>query len=155
MKRLAFYILLFVFICMGASYAQAEDLQTLDQPALDKMLKDSHGKVVLLNVFATWCPPCKVEIPDLVDVRNDYSTDQLVLIGLSVDEDGELVEPFMEETGINYPVYLASKSITNKFGINSVPHNIFFGKDGKMFFSEPGMIESNVLKKIIDELLAK
>ena len=52
----------------------------------------------MLNFFATWCPPCKVEIPELVNIRKDYSKDDLVIIGLDVDEDMAPVMPFVEKT---------------------------------------------------------
>ena len=154
MKKICLGILLMAVFCAGVSMVHAAEPKEIGQADLSKLLAENKGKVVMLNFFATWCPPCKVEIPELVNIRKDYSKDDLVIIGLDVDEDMAPVMPFVEKNGINYPVYKAGKSVTDHFRVTSVPHNAFFAKNGKMIISEPGMADRELLKQVIDDLLA-
>lgn len=155
MKKFCLCFLVAFIFCIGASFSSAAELKDIDQAGLEKLLRENRGKVVLLNFFATWCPPCRVEIPELVSTRKDYSKDNLVIIGLSVDEEAAPVLPFISKHGVNYPVYKADKSITDHFQVSSVPHNAFFAKEGKMVISEPGMADSAILKSVIDKLMAE
>lgn len=132
--------------CFGA------ELNDLNKAGLDKLLAQNKGKVVMLNFFATWCPPCRVELPELVKLRDEIPESRLVVIGLSVDENKAAVPPFIKQSGVNYPVYYAGKDITDSFDISSVPHNAFFAPDGRLVISEPGMAELNVMKEVVNEL---
>ncbi len=107
----------------------------------------------MLNFFATWCPPCRVELPELVKLREDYPQDKLMIIGLSVDENAAPVESFIKNAGVNYPVYIAGQEITDSYNISSVPHNAFFAPDGSLIISEPGMAETSVLKRVVNDLM--
>jgi len=74
------------------------------------------GKVVVLNFWATWCPPCREEIPEMIQLQNDYK-DRLVIIGVSEDEDPpEKVLEFVKQKGINYPVVMATPELIEKYG---------------------------------------
>jgi thiol-disulfide isomerase/thioredoxin len=78
---------------------------------------DWQGKVVLLNFWATWCPPCREEIPELIDLQNRYK-DRLHVIGISMDdpEEAGLVKKFAVRAGINYPIVMASREIIQEYG---------------------------------------
>ncbi|MDE5879152.1 MAG: TlpA family protein disulfide reductase, partial [Desulfovibrio sp.] len=110
---------------------------------------------VMLNFFATWCPPCRVEIPELVKVRKAYPEAELLLVGLSVDEDSAPVIPFIRKAGVNYPVYMAARDVTDAYRVTSVPHNTFFARDGHVVISEPGMADATVIRQVVDDLLGK
>ena len=154
MKKIVLGLLLLLF-CANLSFAQTDQVNIINQNELTKLVKENRGKIILLNFFATWCPPCKVEIPELARIREKYSNSELLVIGLSVDEDTDEILPFIEKNGVNYPVYKADKSITDHFGISSVPHNSFFAKDGQMVISEPGMADSEILQQVIDDLMER
>ncbi|MDE5832000.1 MAG: TlpA family protein disulfide reductase [Desulfovibrio sp.] len=150
MKKLLLILLLMAF---SPVFASAEDIPYLDNAQLTDILEKNKGKTILLNFFATWCPPCRVELPELVKVRNAVPEKELTVIGLSVDDDQSPVSSFIKEAGVNYPVYMADKSITDNFGISSVPHNVFYAPNGKMEISEPGMAEAGLLETIVRDLL--
>lgn len=137
------------------SIAEAKVIPNLDNAELTTILKQNQGKAIMINFFATWCPPCRLEIPELIKLRNSYPEGKLLLIGLSVDEDMANVVPFMEKLGINYPVYMAQKSVTDAYNISSVPHNTFYAKNGNMIISEPGMADFNVLQQVVSDLLGQ
>jgi thiol-disulfide isomerase/thioredoxin len=89
-------------------------IQDLDGRALNS--SDWLGRVVLLNFWATWCPPCRAEIPELIRLQEEYG-DQLLVVGLSIDQDTpEAVRQFATEYQINYPVAMASEELQERFG---------------------------------------
>lgn len=132
-----------------------QNIRELTQDELAKLIKANQGKVVMINFFATWCPPCKVEIPELIKLRQAYPEDKLLLLGLSVDEEKSPVPEFLERTGVNYPVFMAGKDITNVYQISSVPHNAFFSPAGKLILSEPGLADMEICQTIVNGLLAE
>lgn len=139
----------------AAPVAGQEQLESLTLDQLNTLLANSKGKVVMLNFFATWCPPCRVEIPELVKVRDAYPASSLVVVGLAVDENSAPVLPFIRKAGVDYPVYLAGRDVTDAYHVTSVPHNAFFARDGSMVISEPGMADANVIRQVVDDLLSR
>ena len=96
-------------------------------------LAQFKGKVVVLDFWATWCPPCKVEIPGYEKLQTKYAADGLVIIGVSIDSDGnEIVKKFMREYGINYPIVMAADSdIIGAYGdLSMFPTTFIIDRDG-------------------------
>ena len=100
-----------------------------------------RGKVVLLNFWATWCPPCRAEIPDLVALQEKYR-DQLQIIGISEDEGGpEVVKRFVEAHHMNYPVVMASPDIEKKYpGIGALPTSFVVDRQARLVQKHVGML---------------
>lgn len=147
---------LLLFLCallILPGLALAAEPAPIDSAGLNALMAKNRGKVVMLNFFATWCPPCRAEIPEIVKMRKKFPEDKVAVIGLSVDETANVVEPFMAKTGINYPVYMATKEITDAFRVSQVPHNAFFDPAGKLVISEPGMADANVLDQVVQDLM--
>lgn len=96
-------------------------LQTVDGKTLQS--SDFKGKVVILDFWATWCPPCRAEIPDLIALQKQYGEKGLAVIGVSVDQDGAAaVKTFAKKFGINYPVVLADQKVVRDYGgIEGIP----------------------------------
>lgn len=97
-------------------------------------LSDFKGKVVLLNFWATWCPPCREEIPDLVALQNEYKDKGLVVIGVSLDQNGPArVKSFVERMKINYPIVMGDEKTASAYGsIEAIPTTFFIDRDGKV-----------------------
>ena len=150
MKRVLIALLLLALLPCAAF---ADNPPEINNAELQEMIAKNSGKVIMINFFATWCPPCRAEIPELAKLRASLPESRLLLIGLSVDQNPIVVEPFMKQTGINYPVFMAGQSITDAYGVSSVPHNAFIAPDGKLVISEPGMANEEVLKKVVSDLL--
>ena len=155
MKRIALALVFCLLVPCAALAAGDATLPSLDEAGLSALLEKNKGKVVMLNFFATWCPPCRVEIPELVRVREAYPEADLLLVGLSVDEESAPVVPFIKKAGVNYPVYMAARDVTDAYRVTSVPHNAFFARDGHMVISEPGMADANVIRQVVDDLLGR
>ena len=89
--------------------------------------------MLILDFFATWCQPCRLSIPHLIDMNRKYGKQGLHILGLSVDEDGErVVKTFTDEFRVNYPVALAGDSTTESFGVRSVPVMFLIDKKGRI-----------------------
>jgi thiol-disulfide isomerase/thioredoxin len=101
------------------------------------------GKVVLVNFWATWCPPCRAEIPDLVELQNRYR-DKLVVLGISQDEGSvELVKAFAEEHRINYPIAMTTPEVERIFrGITALPTTFVVDREGKLVQRHVGMLNA-------------
>lgn len=150
MKKLCLLALaLLLFPCL----AMAADPAPINLQELNNLIEQNRGKVILINFFATWCPPCKKEIPEIVALTADWPPDKLLVVGLSVDEDKTPVGPFIKELKVNYPVYLADRDVTNAYNVSSVPHNAFIAPNGRLIISEPGMAETSVLRQVVSDLL--
>lgn len=150
MKRLSLALL---FVLLLPALASAASLESLDRKGLDDLLASHKSKAVMLNFFATWCPPCRMEIPDLVKIHEKYADKGVVIIGLSVDEDKNAVPGFLQKLGVKYPVYMAGSSITRAFGISSIPFNVFVDKKGDVVLAGTGLVEHKDLVEIFDKLL--
>lgn len=148
----AVLLLVLVACVAGTNPSYAARPETLDKPQLEQLIKDNKGKVILLNFFATWCPPCRMEIPGLVNAYKAHSKD-LAIIGFSVDT-GTLdkVEPFCKDMGITYPVYHAGRNIIMTFGFTSIPFNVFYDKKGKMVLSGAGLLDEGHINDILKQL---
>lgn len=149
MRRIALAIAFLLALPLTAFSAE---LQSLDSAGLQEMLANNKGKVIMLNFFATWCPPCRAEIPELIKLRKDFPESKLLLVGLSVDETAAPVQPFIEKLGVNYPVFMAQRDITSAYNVTSVPHNAFIAPDGRLVISEPGIADASVLDQVVKDL---
>lgn len=97
-------------------------------------LKEFRGKVVLLNFWATWCPPCRIEIPSMVELYKKYKDRGLEIIGVNLDKLGKSeVEKFSHEHKINFPVLLnPSGDVASLYGVVVLPTTVFLDRDGKI-----------------------
>ena len=90
-------------------------LQDLDGRTVH--LSDFAGKAVFLNFWATWCPPCKAELPDLVEVQKKYGGDEFVIVGISLDRTGPAkVQAFVQQAGLNYPILMGNEQVVAAYG---------------------------------------
>lgn len=114
-------------------------------------LSEFKGKAVVLNFWATWCGPCKVEIPSFVDLQKQYGPQGLAVIGIAIDDAGrEAVAKFADKMGVNYLVLEGDEKVANAYGgIQSLPTTFYLGRDGKVVkrvfgLATHGEIERNV-----------
>jgi len=119
-------------------------------------LSDYAGKVVVLNFFASWCPPCKVENPALVRVWERYRTSDVVLIGVVFNDATEKAREYVRTNGVTWPtVQDAGGRIAFAYGVHGPPETYFIGRDGIIAGRHIGEITEQVLVTGIDELRAQ
>ena len=120
-------------------------------------LASFKGKVLLLNFWATWCGPCKAEIPGFVELQQKYRDQGLTVIGYSVDDEAPKARAFADEYKINYPVLLGEgrEDIQDAYGpIWGIPASFLISKDGKVCKKHLGIAPKNVFESEIKALLA-
>jgi thiol-disulfide isomerase/thioredoxin len=113
-----------------------------------------HGKVVLLNFWATWCPPCREEIPEMIALAGRYK-DRLQIIGVSMDDaPPEEVREFAREVGINYPIVMGSRTISAEYGgVPALPTSFVANPDGRIVEKHIGLYPPEVYESEIRALL--
>lgn len=124
-------------------YPTAPDFKLLDLSGNEVELSDFRGKMVILNFWATWCAPCRYEIPLLVDLYKEYNDEGLEIIGISVDDGGtSMVKEFSEKYRINYPVLMYNREVIYSYGgVYSIPTTFIITRGGKVvnrFIGNPG-----------------
>ncbi|NOR79353.1 MAG: redoxin domain-containing protein [Methyloprofundus sp.] len=121
-------------------------------------LYEWHGKVIMLNFWATWCGPCLIEIPEFIEFQTHYGKQGLQIIGIGLDEERKL-RNFVRTTGINYPIlqadpelqYSLLKQWGNSFGI--LPFTVVIAQDGHLVFMQQGILTQETFNTIIKPLL--
>ena len=143
-------------IVMKASPAPDFTLESLDGKSV--RLSDLRGKAVLLNFWATWCGPCKIETPWLVELQNQYGSQGLQVIGVAMDDSGkDEIAKFAKDMGVNYPVLLGKEAVGDAYGgVPALPESFFIGRDGKIVdkiigLKGKGEIEDSIKKALSTE----
>jgi peroxiredoxin len=130
------------------------ELKTLDGKTLK--LSDLHGKAVLINFWATWCAPCKIETPWIIDLQKQYEAQGLQVVAVSMDDesDTDAVKKFAQEMHMTYPILRGTEEVGNEYGgVEFLPTIFFVGRDGKVTGRILGLrgradIEENVRKAL-------
>jgi thiol-disulfide isomerase/thioredoxin len=115
------------------------DLPTLDGKTLK--LSDLRGKAVLLNFWATYCGPCKIEMPWFVELQKEYGPQGFQIVGVAVDDaSNEEIAKFAKEMGVNYPILIGNDSVASSYGgVSVLPTTFFVDRDGKLTAREFGL----------------
>jgi peroxiredoxin len=127
-------------------------LQTLDGRTVK--LSDYRGQVVLLNTWATWCPPCRAEMPDLEAFYRDHQGHGFVVLAVNSEESADTVTSFLEEHDFTFPVLLdPNGEVTKLYGIRGLPTSFFIDRDGTIQGVWSGQLSPTRLREIVDPLL--
>jgi len=131
----------------------APDFQLKDLAGKDLSLASAHGKVILLNFWATWCGPCRAEIPSLIELQNRYK-DRLQIIGLADDDDQDTVKQVVESEGINFPVALVTNKIRFDYGgVFALPTAFVINSEGRIVQKHVGLFNPALYETEVRALL--
>jgi peroxiredoxin len=133
----------------------APDFSLKDANGKTVTLSEYKGKVVLLNFWATWCGPCKIEIPWFMDFEQQYKNRGFAVLGVSMDQDGwDVVKPYVEEKKINYRVALGNDSVGDLYGgIESLPTTFIIDREGRVAATHLGLVSKSDYQNEILQLL--
>ncbi|MFN0168770.1 MAG: TlpA family protein disulfide reductase [Bryobacteraceae bacterium] len=120
-------------------------------------LSDYKGKVVLIDFWATWCGPCKAEIPWLIEMSKKYEADGLVVLGISMDSEGwPVVKPFMEKMSITYPILMGTKRAAYLYGdVDALPVAFFVDREQRVAAIHSGAASRKQFEQAVMALLGR
>jgi thiol-disulfide isomerase/thioredoxin len=134
--------------------AAAPDFSLIDLSGQPLSLSSYRGKVVLLDFWATWCVPCREEIPHLIDLQNKYGNQGLQIVGVSMDDSPDPVRDFYQHFKMNYPVVMGDAKTGEQYGgVLGLPIAFVVGPDGKITSKHIGATDISVLEKEVVKLL--
>jgi peroxiredoxin len=133
----------------------APDFTLTDAHGATVKLSDYRGKVVLLNFWATWCGPCKIEIPWFMEFEQNYKDRKFAVLGVSLDDDGwESVRPYLEAHKVNYRVLVGTDSLSALYGgVDSLPTTFVLDRDGRIAAHHIGLVSKGDYQHDIESLL--
>jgi cytochrome c biogenesis protein CcmG/thiol:disulfide interchange protein DsbE len=142
--------------CQGnTDPSKAPDFTLLNLHDESVNLSEYKGRVVLINFFATNCPPCRAEIPDFICLQDKYGSKGFAAIGISVDQNGKRILPgFVKASGINYPILLATPKVIEDYGnVYALPVSFLIDRNHRILKHYTGMVTRHELEPAIADAL--
>jgi thiol-disulfide isomerase/thioredoxin len=136
--------------CSGAP--AGGEVQYLDADGLLQKIAESKGKVVVVNFWATWCPACRQELPELVKLREKFDDEKLLVIGASVDDSLGKLKRFLAKWPLNYQIYQASDDAAMLYGVQSIPVILMYDPKGELMIKHTGFASFEQLRLTVDKL---
>jgi len=135
----------------------AIEINLPDITGKQRSISEWQGKILIINFWATWCPPCLKEIPEFIQLQNEYKDKNLQFIGIAI-EDKAAVEQYLKTIAINYPMLIASEegiALAQQLGniVNAVPFTLIVNQQGQIIHRQPGELSKEKIIEIITPLL--
>ncbi|MFP4168125.1 MAG: TlpA family protein disulfide reductase [Desulfonatronovibrionaceae bacterium] len=131
----------------------AREIEGIDHERIISRIAEYEGQVVVVNFWASWCPPCRLEIPHLVRLREKHDPADVLILGVSLDEDVAAAQEFLHKNDLNYPVFRGREGVGQFFRVSGLPTTIVYDKDKIKVFSHTGYLSEEKLKDIIQKHL--
>jgi thiol-disulfide isomerase/thioredoxin len=139
----------------SAARTPAPDWQLNDLNGKTVKFSDFRGKVVILDFWATWCAPCRVEIPNFIELQTQYGDRGLRVVGVSLDEQGpDVVKKFAKRFGVTYPIVIGNQKVVEAYGgIDAIPTTFVIDRQGRIVSWHMGYDDKGAFEKEIQPLL--
>lgn len=157
MKKIIGIIFLMISLVSFSNSAKAPDFNLKDQYGVVHSLENYKGKVIFLNFWATWCPPCKKEMPDIENIYKEYGQNKkdVVILGVNSEKENE-VKKFLKDKGYTFPTVIDENSeVMRKYFIQAFPTSFVIDKEGNVYGYVMGGLTKEQIKQVIEEVLSK
>ena len=157
MKKIIGIIFLMISLVSFSNSAKAPDFNLKDQYGVVHSLENYKGKVIFLNFWATWCPPCKKEMPDVESIYKEYGENKkdVVILGVNSEKENE-VKKFLKDKGYTFPTVIDENSeVMRKYFIQAFPTSFVIDKEGNVYGYVMGGLTKEQIKQVIEEVLKK
>ena len=157
MKKIIGIIFLMISLVSFSNSAKAPDFNLKDQYGVTHSLENYKGKVIFLNFWATWCPPCKKEMPDVESIYKEYEENKkdVVILGVNSEKENE-VKKFLKDKGYTFPTVIDENSeVMRKYFIQAFPTSFVIDKEGNVYGYVMGGLTKEQIKQVIEEVLKK
>jgi peroxiredoxin len=149
-------LLVLAWLAVASAPTAAKSAPDFELKGLDGKtvkLSEYRGKVVILDFWATWCPPCREEIPHFIKLQKELGDEGLAIIGVSLDQTDSPVKSFIKEHGINYPVVMGDRNLASKYGgVRAIPTTFVIDKKGEIAKKYVGYKSEEVFRGDYEEL---
>ncbi|MBU4525607.1 MAG: TlpA family protein disulfide reductase [Desulfomicrobium sp.] len=135
------------------STAMSQDIHKAGVQDFKNIVESSKGKVLIVNFWATWCAPCIKEFPGLMNLRREFSEDELTIVGISLDYSLRPVENFVKLNKVNFPILLDDESIGSMLSIKSIPRTLIYNRAGEKILDHLGFISEESFRHVVERLL--
>ena len=149
----AVLVCLCLFSASCSDAGSASDKGSLGAVDVLQAVTKAKGKVVILNFWASWCQPCRLEIPELKELRGDFPEEDLYLLGVSIDRNAKQYQAFVDKAAFNYPVGLGGQDILDMFQVSQVPKLMVYDTQGRLVVNTAGVTTADGLRKVVRKLL--
>lgn len=147
-------VLLISLVLLTFSYADKNIIKLLpSQDVFGQKISTYNAQLYLIDIWATWCPPCRMTIPELIELQDQYATKNVQVIGLFVNDSADNVQEYIREQKINYPVADGTKYLNNLPAVRGIPTIFLVDNAGKILKTYVGYAAKEVFKKEIDTQL--
>jgi len=141
-------------LIVASSRKTAPDFTLQDSSGTPIKLSGYRGTIVVLDFWATWCHGCMTEIPWYIEFQKEYGDRGLVVLGVSMDEEGwKSVKPFIAEHKVNYPIVIGNENLAKQYDVEQMPVTLLIDKQGKIAESHSGVVDKHAFETDIRTLL--
>ena len=157
MKKIIGIIFLMISLVSFSNSAKAPDFNLKDQYGVTHSLENYKGKVIFLNFWATWCPPCKKEMPDIENIYKEYGENKkdVIILGVNSEKENE-AKKFLKDKGYTFPTVIDENSeVMRKYFIQAFPTSFVIDKEGNVYGYVMGGLTKEQIKQVIEEVLKK
>lgn len=137
----------------GSAHGAEPVLESVDAEGLEARVQEAEGKVVVLNFWASWCAPCRKEMPDLVTLAEESNPQDVVVIGVSLDFDPGAALEFVKAYKLNFPSYHALEDVMDGFAVGAIPKTMIYDRSGRLVIEHVGLLALEPLRGAVEKLL--
>lgn len=155
MRRVFLAVVLAVGLLLPAGRASAGYLGGLEADALESLVEESVGRTVVISFWATWCAPCRQEVPGLKALRESVPDSDMLLIGVSLDYDETALKNYADDMGLNYPVYLGGDEVADRYGVQGIPKLMVWDAQGTLRVDHVGYLPDDAMSELVMQFVGE